>query len=166
MTADTFEHLGESRTGVYTDGHPPAMDALFWLSEQLVNVPFGLLVIQTLALLVGLYALLRRTFAPERAAWITAALFVFPPIMTTMAVVWKDSLMAAALVGGTVWLLAGRRWWALAALFFASVVRYNAFAATFPIVVLLLEWRPGLRWYKRYAIALAAWLAITGAAFA
>lgn len=44
-------------------------------------------------------------------------------------------------------------------------MRYNGFAAALPPVVLLFEWRVGLPRVKRYAIAAAAWLAITGAGF-
>jgi hypothetical protein len=168
MTADTFQHIEEARSGLYTDAHPPAMNAVFWLAEQLASMPVAILVAQSLVFLVGVYALLRRTFAPARAAWITAALYVYPPIMTTMAVMWKDSIMVAMLVLGVVGLLDARRHvrlLALVALFVAGAVRYNAFAATFPLVFLLFEWRPGMHWVKRYAIALAAWLAITAAAF-
>jgi len=168
MTADTFDHLKEARTGVYTDSHPPAMNLVFWCAEQLVAGPFAILVLQSVVFLAGLHALLRRTFAPNRAAWIASGLFVFPPILVTMAVVWKDSLMAGMLVLGLVGLLDARRSRRIAgllALFAATAVRYNAFAATFPLVILVFELRPGLPWLKRYAIAFAAWLAITGAAF-
>jgi hypothetical protein len=53
----------------------------------------------------------------------------------------------------------------LLAMFAATAVRYNAAAATLPLVVLLFEWRPGLPWLKRYAISTAAWLAVTLGAF-
>ncbi len=169
MTADTFDHLHEARTGVYTDGHPPAMNVVFWLSELVVAGPLGVLLVQTLAFLSGLHGLLRRTFSQRRAAWIASVLFVFPPIMTTLVVVWKDSIMAAMLVVGTAALLDARRGVRIAglvALLVASAVRYNAFAATFPLVVLVFEWRPGLHWLKRYAISSATWLAITAASLA
>ena len=50
-------------------------------------------------------------------------------------------------------------------MFGATSVRYNAIAATLPLVVLLFEWRPGLHWLKRYPIAIAAWLAVTFSSF-
>jgi hypothetical protein len=53
----------------------------------------------------------------------------------------------------------------LLAMIAANAVRYNAVGATLPLVVLLFEWRPGLPWLKRYAIAAAAWLAVTFGAF-
>ena len=74
---------------------------------------------------------------------------------------------AGPAVLGFACILDERRWvrlLALLALFGAIAIRYNAFAAAFPIVVFLFEWRAGLHWIKRYAIALAAWIAITFAA--
>jgi len=169
MTPDTFDHLGEARLGIYTDGHPPALDLLFDVIDHVAPIPLTILVAETAGFLLGLYLILRRTFAPERAAWIAAALFVFPPVMTTMVCVWKDSLMPALLVLGIAGLMSeqrGRRLAGLAALCGASAVRYNAFAATLPLVALLFEWERGMPWLKRYAIAAAAWLGITAAAFA
>ena len=45
-------------------------------------------------------------------------------------------------------------------------MRYNALAATLPLVLLVFEWERGKRWLRRYAIAIGAWLAITLLAFA
>ncbi|MBS1123047.1 MAG: hypothetical protein H6Q90_5275 [Deltaproteobacteria bacterium] len=168
MTTDTFDHLSESRAGIYTDGHPPALNVLWKLCEYLIAGPFGVLVVQSLAFLLGLYAVMRRTFSPRGAAWAATALFLYPPIMMPFAVVWKDSLMAGFLMLGVGGLLddrRSRRLAGLAALFLASAFRYNAFGATLPLVVFLFELRPGLHWLKRYAISLTAWLAITFAAF-
>ena len=168
MSADTYDHLEESRLGVYTDGHPPVMNVLFWCADTLIPGPFAVLVLNSTVFLAGLYAILRRTFTARRAAWIASVLFVFPPIMLPLAAVWKDSVMAAFLLLGIAGLLDSRRSLRLAALlavFVATAVRYNAFAATFPFVVLLFEWRPGMHWLKRYAISVAAWVAVTMAAF-
>jgi len=43
-------------------------------------------------------------------------------------------------------------------------VRYRMESA--PLVVVLLEWRPGMHWLRRYAISVVAWLAVTVASFA
>jgi hypothetical protein len=119
-------------------------------------------------LLAGLYLVLRHTFAPRRAAWWTCAVFVSPMVLTVMAVIWKDCIMAGLLAAGIAGLLSRRRWArlaGLAAMLGAAAFRYNAFGATLPLVVLLFEWRPGLRWLPRYALSTAAWLATTFAAF-
>lgn len=168
MTGDSLDHLDEARKGIYTDGHPPAMAALWSVVDRVIAGPFGMLVIQSVALLAGLFLVLRHTFAPRPAAWAASALFLFPPVMLPMAVIWKDSLMAGLLMLALAGLLSPRRaarLAALAALFAATAIRYNALAASLPLVVLLFEWRPGLHWLRRYALATAAWLAITLAAF-
>jgi hypothetical protein len=115
-----------------------------------------------------LYSVLRRVLAPRKAAWTAALLFVFPPVMLPFAAIWKDSVMAAFLMLGLAGLLDPRRGMriaGLAALVIATAVRYNAFAATFPLVVLLFEWRPAMHWLQRYAIAVVAWAVVTLSAF-
>jgi len=169
MTPDTFDHLAEAREGIYLDGHPASLDLLFDVVDHVAPIPLALLLAETAAFLLGLYLIARRTFETVPAAWVAGALFVFPPVMTPMVAVWKDSLMAALLALGVGLLLADRRahrLLGLAALFGATCVRYNAFAATFPLVVLLFEWQRGMHWLVRTAIGLVAWVAITGAAFA
>ncbi|HEX4419341.1 MAG TPA: hypothetical protein VH165_15625 [Kofleriaceae bacterium] len=169
MTLDSYDHLREARAGVYSDAHPPIINVTWRVIELVVSGPAGMLVVQSGLLLAGLYLILRRTFAPRPAAWWAAAVFVFPPVLTIMAVIWKDCMMAGLLVVGLAGLLSARRWARLAgllAMLGAAAFRYNAFGATLPLVVLLFEWRPGMRWLPRYALATAAWLATTFAAFA
>ena len=164
MSIDSFDQLKEARAGFYTDSHPPAMAALWALTEHVVRGPFGMLAIQSATLLVGLAMLLWRVFRPIVAATITAALFLYPPICSPLAVIWKDCVMAGGLVLGIALITSvGRRARiaGLVVLMLATAMRYNAFAATLPLIVLLFEWRPGMKWLQRYAIAIGAWLAIT-----
>lgn len=168
MSPDTFEHLNEGRAGFYTDGHPPTMDLLFAVCDQIVAGGFAVFILESTLFLLGLYLVLRRTFPRERAAWIAAALGVFPPIMLPMAAVWKDSLMASCLLLGIAGLLDARRGAklaALGALFVANAVRYNAFGATVPLIFLLFTWQPGVHWLKRYALSAAIAFALMLAAF-
>lgn len=168
MTRDSFDHLHESRAGIYSDAHPPIINVLWKICEQIVAGPFGILVFQSGLLLAGLYAIFRHTFEPRRAAWWTAGVFVSPPVLTIMAVIWKDCCMAGLLAAGIAGLLSRHRWARLAglvAMLGATAFRYNAFGATLPLVVLLFEWRAGMHWLRRYALSAAAWLAITFAAF-
>lgn len=168
MSIDSFDHLAEARAGVFTDGHPPAMSLVWRFVEYVVAGGVGMLILQLTSFLLGLYAVLRHTFAPRGAAWATALLFVFPPVFLPLTAIWKDSVMAGCLMLGVAGLLAARRSARLAGLVafaLATAVRYNAFAATFPLIVLLFELRPGLPWLRRHAIALAAWLAVTLSAF-
>ena len=165
MTYDSVEQLREGRLGVFTDGHPPVMALLWGLVDHLCAGPFGMLAIQTSAFLGGLYLVARRAFTPRTAALVAAALALYPPILVPMAVIWKDAIMAGMLVLGAGLLLHQRRALGLFALGLATAVRYNALAATLPLVVLLFQW-PARRALARYAIATAAWLGITLAAFA
>lgn len=168
MTRDSLDHLREARLGVYTDSHPPVINLLFKICDTVVAGPIGMLLLQNALLLGGLYAILQHLFTRRRAAWVTAALFVSPQVLPVMAVIWKDCFMAGFLAVGLAGLLSPRRWCrllALAALCAATAMRYNAFGATLPLVVLLFEWRPGMRWFTRYATAFGLWLVITFAAF-
>lgn len=168
MTQDSFDHLREMRNGKYSDSHPPSINLIWKLIDYVIAGQLGMLLLQSLTLLAGIYFILRHTFAPRRAAWITVAVYVFPPVMMPMAVIWKDCLMAGFLAIGTAGLLSERRaarLWGLAAMVVAAAVRYNALGATLPLVVLLFQWRPGMHWLRRYAISTALWLATTVAAF-
>lgn len=164
MTQDSYDHLREARDGIYSDGHPPAINLLWKLCDAIVPGPVGMIVIQTTCILAGLYLVLRHLFAARVAAWAAAAVFLFPPIFVPFAVVWKDPLMAGFLLLGCAALLTARRRWqlvGLALMFAATAVRYNAVTATLPLIGLLFVWRPGMRAVARYAIALVAWVAVT-----
>jgi hypothetical protein len=168
MTKDSFDHLREARAGIYSDAHPPIIDLIFKFLELVIPGQFGMLVLQNALLLAGLYAIFRTTFPASRAAWWATGVFVFPPVLVVMAVIWKDCSMAGLLVVGIACLVSSRRGVRIAglvALCGATALRYNAFGATLPLIVLLFEWRPGMRWLQRYALSTAAWLAVTVAAF-
>ena len=167
MSLDSFDQLREARNGIYTDSHPPAMAALWAAVEHVVRGPFGMLAIQSASLLLGLAMILWRVFRPVVAAAVASALFLYPPICSPLAVIWKDCVMAGGLVLGIALLTGARRGQKLAGLvvlMIAAAMRYNAFAATLPLIVLLFEWRPGMKWLERYAIAAVTWVAVTVAA--
>jgi hypothetical protein len=167
MTFDSFYQLAEGRAWSFTDLHPPAMAALWGVVDRIVVGPFGMLVIQGTAFLAGLYLILARAMRPRRAAVCASLLLLFPPVVAPMAVIWKDCQMAGFLVLGVAALFDERRWIrlvGLAALSLATAMRYNAPAATLPLVGLLFEWSPGGA-LRRYAIAAGAWIALTAVAF-
>jgi hypothetical protein len=168
MTMDSFDQLGEGRAWFFTDSHPPVMAALWGLVDRVIPGALGMLLIQVTALFAGLYLVLRRALHPVAAAIVSCVIALFPPVLTPMAVMWKDSQMVGPLLLGVAWVVSPRRWVRVAglvALAWATALRYNAPAATLPLVVLLFEWQPGRRWLVRYAIAIAAWIAITAAGF-
>jgi hypothetical protein len=73
--------------------------------------------------------------------------------------------MAGFLLAAMPLLVARRNVAGLALVCAATAMRYNAIAATLPVVVLLCQLRGWTRW-RRYAAAGAAWLGVTAAAFA
>jgi hypothetical protein len=98
---------------------------------------------------------------------VACVLFLYPPIVTPMLVIWKDCLMAGFLVLGVAMFYDQRRnvrLGGLGVLFIASAMRYNALAATLPLVVFGFEWERGMRRLPKYAIAIGAWLAISALA--
>ncbi|HEU0036487.1 MAG TPA: hypothetical protein VFQ53_38005 [Kofleriaceae bacterium] len=170
MTTDSADQLLQARgVNPIHDWHPPLMAALWRLTDKLIAGPFPMLVIQSSLFLLGLYRILQRIVAPRTAAIVAAATLLFPPVMAVMVVIWKDSQMAGFLLAGTACLLSTRRAWKLVGLgllCLATAQRYNAFAATLPLVLCLFVWGPDVRRWKRYVLATATWLVITVLAFA
>jgi hypothetical protein len=167
LAYDSLDQLREAREHFYTDGHPPAMAAMWSAIDRICPGPFGMLAIQTSCFLAGLYRVLQRALRSHAAAIASSAIAVFPPILAPMAVVWTDAQMAGFLMLGLGLLFERRRsarLLGLASLSLATAMRYNTLAATLPLVVLLFEW-PVRGRIARYAIAFGAWLAITAAAF-
>lgn len=164
LSPDPVVQLNQARADIYGDWHPPAMGWLWKHLDYIIADTILMLVAQSVTFLIGLYLLLRHMIAPQRAAVTAVLVLLFPAVLTTMAVIWKDSQMAGYLMLGIALLLSRRRGVRLvgcALLSVATMMRYNALAATLPVVVMLFEWRPGMRRLGRYAIAFAMWVAIT-----
>ncbi|HEX5060074.1 MAG TPA: hypothetical protein VFV99_11975 [Kofleriaceae bacterium] len=167
MTFDSVEQLAEAREGFYTDCHPPAMAALWRVLDSIMPGGFLLLVLQVTTFLAGMYLVLRHAMSERSAAIVACVLMLFPPVANPMAFMWKDSVMAGLLMLGAGLVLSPCRWARVASLVcfcVGTAVKYNAFAATLPLIVLLFEWKQGLPWLKRYALATTAWLGVTIAA--
>ncbi|MFN0249227.1 MAG: hypothetical protein ACKV2T_20250 [Kofleriaceae bacterium] len=166
---DTHEHIMQARSGIYTDGHPPAIARLQRICELFITGPLLLMLFQSITLMLGLYMLFKRRVSPRSAAVIASAIFLFPIVSGVTGLVAKDCLMAGPAVMGFALLLDERQnkqWLAVGFLFFATLMRWNALAATFGPMLLLFQARPRIRGVKRYAAALAVWVGLTGAAFA
>jgi hypothetical protein len=102
--------------------------------------------------------------SPRAAAITAVVLLLLPQNLIVMAVIWKDSQMAAFLLASMAALLSDDRRWRVAGcgfLFLATGVRYNAAAATLPILILLWDHRRVLSPWRRWAIAIGLWLGIT-----
>jgi hypothetical protein len=129
MNWDASEQETQARAGEFWDGHPPLMAFMWRLAERLAHGPFLMLLLQTSLFAWGLFAAFRLRFLPRTAAWLAAALLLFPPVLTPMAVVWKDAQMAGFLLAGIMLTLQPSRRARVAgiALLFLGVgVRHNA----------------------------------------
>ena len=169
MSTDSVAQLLEARTGHFSDAHPPFMSAEWWVLDRIVSGPILMLLLQGALFLGGLYVLFQHVLSPRKAAWTAIGVLLFPPVLTTMAVIWKDSQMTAYLVAGIAAVIQPRlrvRLAGLGLLVAACALRHNALAAVVPLVATLFEWRPGLLWWKRLAIMGAAAVLTVGATFA
>ncbi len=163
MSSDSVLQLTEARTGHFSDGNPPLMAAEWWVLDKIICGPVLMLALQGALLLGGLYVLLRRFLDAKPAAWTAGAILLFPPVLVTMAVIWKDSQMAAYLVAGLAALIQPRlrtRLIGVGLLVAACSLRHNAVAAVVPLIAILFEWRQGLPWTKRLLIVVGVTIVV------
>jgi hypothetical protein len=169
MSYDSVWQLSQARgLEPVNDWHPPLMTFVWRCLDYFVAGPFLMLVIQSLAFLLGLYVLLKQLMRPRVAAIVAVLVLLVPQNLIVMAVIWKDSQMAGFLIASMAALLVGGRRMRILAvvlLFLATGYRYNAAAATLPILVFLWDRRDDVWWLRRWAIAVGIWLAITLATF-
>lgn len=159
MSFDSGWQLREARAGWFTDWHPPVMALIWRWLDKLWAGPLGMLVLQSGCFLIGTYLVLRSAIRPILAAALAACVLLFPPIATTLAVIWKDSLMLGLLVLA-IGVSRRSRAAAVVLLVLASAMRHNAMTMTLPLVIVLCPWT---RW-RRFVLGTAVWLAITLAA--
>jgi hypothetical protein len=168
MSYDSGAQLAQAR-GIdpTTNWHPPVMALIWRYCDRLIEGPFLMLAIQSIALLAGLYILMRRVLSDRSAAIAAVLILLSPPVLPPMATIWKDSQMAGFLMLAIAAMTSKKRGYQLAGcflLFLGTAQRWNAAAATLPILIGLFVWRPDLVRWKRYAISVGAWLALTATA--
>ncbi|CAN5918895.1 hypothetical protein BH11MYX2_BH11MYX2_15110 [soil metagenome] len=154
MSTDSYNQLLEARALSFSDGHPPFMAAEWSLLDRIIRGPLLMLLAQGVLFLYGARLIFARVFGAKGSAWASIVLLLYPPVLTCMAVIWKDSQMAAFLLAGTGLILQPRlrtRLFGVGLLVVASLLRHNGMAAVLPIVVLVFEWRSGLRLARRIA---------------
>ncbi len=164
---DSLDQLRQARAGVMTDWHPPIMSALWGLLDRLVSGALLMLLLQCGLFVGGLYALLRQKLAPTRAVVLTLVIFAMPPVLTMMAVILKDCLMAGALLVGCAGLTSKRRWAQYASLgmfLLAAGLRHNAISVVVPLVTLLSPWPANKGPWIRGLVGGAIGLALMGSA--
>jgi hypothetical protein len=161
---DTRSALVDARRHHFSDGHPPAIAWIVRICEWFISGPAGVLLVQAVTMLLGLYLVLKSRMTDRWAALVASLIFLFPPISGVTALIGKDALMAGFFLLGIGFLLHRRMGLALFVLVLASLTRWNALAATFVPMLLLVRWgaHTGIR---RYALATATWLGVTIASF-
>lgn len=167
MTAESFALLRQARTKFFDPANPPALARWWRWLELLVAGPMAMLLVQTVAFALGAYTLLRRVVPEMRAACLTAALLVFPPITAQLATISSSAMMTGLLVVGVIALLGACRpahVAGLVALFVATAVQPRALVATLPLLLLLFRWRADATGLRRFGAAAIAWGVISAAA--
>ena len=139
--------------------HPPVFSFVWHLLEYAVAGPTGMLVAQVTLAVAGAYAILKAALPDDRAAWLTAALIVCPPVLATLTIVSPASLAAALLLFGAGGLVPtadhGQRTWPpFVALALAAAIHPAAIVAALPLLLLR---EPPVR-------AVLAWLTIAAVA--
>lgn len=142
MNFDVGQQLMEIRRGNVSDFHPPMMGGYWRIFEVFVSGPFPMLLLQSTLFLWGLYTVLCMRFERTKAAWIAAAILLFPPVLTPLGMIWKDSQLSAFLMAGTALVLRpSKRAKVVGLLLFvgAAGVRFNG-AAALPFLCLGMMW--------------------------
>jgi hypothetical protein len=169
VTQDSLEQYDQARNHHYNNWHPPAMAALWTVVDKVVTGTAGMLLLQCACFVAGTFLILRRMMSDRTAAIVTSLVLVFPPVLSTMACIWKDSQMAGFLLLGIGLLVGGKRWQLVLGaviLLFASAMRFNAAAATLPVLVVLFHWKHGHVWWKRLGLACVVWVFTVSSSFA
>ncbi|MEZ4361877.1 MAG: hypothetical protein R3B48_16930 [Kofleriaceae bacterium] len=165
MSYDSVWQLVQAR-GVepLSDWHPPLMAFMWRLLDRVIAGPILMLVLQSVLFLLGLHALLRRFMPPRAAALVASLVLIAPQNIVVMGVIWKDSQMAAFLLAAIPALLSEHRRYRVlgyVALVIATGLRYNAAAATLPLLVLLAAYHQPMKWWRRALLGSGLWVVVT-----
>ncbi len=157
VSSDSIIQYTQVRQASYFDHHPPIMVWVWTMLDRLIPGTFGMLLLHSAMTWVGLWA-----FADGAARrqlpwpWLPVACGFLPPLFSIAGEIWKDIGMTSALLLGAGWLYravaieastrdriardtrrrgigAGTALVAFLALYYATLVRTNAPAATLPL---------------------------------
>jgi len=177
LAPDSTMQLIQARSFEFKDDHPVLMALMWHYVDLVVPGPRGMLIIMTVWYWGGLAGLFWALPGPllARALGCLAVGF-YPPVFSSVPVIWKDQLMQAALLMGfACFLLPARRWrwrWLpllLGVMLFVVAIgaRHNAPVAAVPLLAypllssgLLGRWRPFTRWLLATGAALCLCFAI------
>lgn len=175
MSPDSLSILGQARSGVFEDGHPPLVTAVWRAVDRAIPGPAGMLVLHLAMFYGGLFLVFRACLPQHGVAVLPVALAVglYPPLLGILGAIWIDITMAGLyLLALGCWLSfldAGHRVRALVPTLLLTALavasRHNAAAAAFPLLSLFLlrDAPPGGGWWKAGArsVALGAVATVT-----
>lgn len=146
MSYDSLVQYAMSRSFEFDDWYPPLMSWVWGWLNPLFPGPSGMLALQLGLLWAGLFAWWS-AWREHRGAWLLLLIGVAPWVLNFAGVLWKDVLMAAVLLLAAALALAPRSpvrlAAALALVFFAVNLRYNAVFAAAPVLWSLVRaWLP------------------------
>jgi hypothetical protein len=172
MSADSGDQLEQARAMRFRDDNPVLMALIWHYTDRVIEGPLGMLVLMTVIYWTALGVLFWSVEGPLLARAIALlAVGFYPPTVVNVPVIWKDTLMQAALLGAAA-CLAVPTWrfrWAryLGALAFVIVAlgaRHNAATGIWPLFIIPLSTFPLFarrpRWLQLLATSLAG-LALT-----
>lgn len=114
MSYDSLFAYRQARAGVETMLWPPLHSYMFWVSHRVGLGTGGVLAFQTFTLFASAAVILQLLVRNRIAALLMCGLFaasivMFPPLLGSMLVHWRDVPTASfALLGVAIWLLAAR----------------------------------------------------------
>jgi hypothetical protein len=147
MSVDSLVQYGQGLDGAFSNQHPPLGSIVLGLCGRLTGSPAGALALQ-LALVGGGFALLVGPAPRARraaAVLLTLAFLATPSTWATAVVLWKDVLLAGALLLACAALRARRTALALALLVVAALLRHDGLAAAGPLAAGAAFTSPALR---------------------
>ncbi len=143
VSSDSAEQWLQARSGQYTSVHPPIMAQLWSLTERIVPGPGGMFLLNSLLFWAGLAWLAQALFRrPGSQVAFVLLIGLWPPVLGTLAHVWKDIPMAAfalLALAALAWELQRPSRWrlGLAVLLFALACahRHNALPLVLPFLL-------------------------------
>jgi hypothetical protein len=143
MAWDSARQYSQALSGRFDDWHPPLMEWIWRLLIPLMPGPAPMLALQLglYGAALGLIAYRSWQGGSKTQTIGLAAAGLFPPTLLLMATITKDSLMAAALMAAFALLACFSdrrlaRFFGVALILVASCLRYNAFLAGLPLLLM------------------------------
>lgn len=158
MSVDSFAQLGEARSGLYSDWHPPIMAILWAGLDSLIPGPILMMIFHASLFLIGTFVLSITLFERNWSRGLFVLAFgYFPAFFPFLGTIWKDVGFGSSLFLGSaviLWttvktpstrLLAASRAVSLLAISYALAIRHNAAPAILPII---LWWLLSFRYFS------------------